>query len=88
VEYKYRVQYAHVNEDTEDVPGGIHHGTGTIEITTDQMIETQEHKDDVAAAIGRALSKTHNVTGVAIQAIVPLQTGHVVIDMQDEDADG
>lgn len=85
MEYRYRVNYAHANRDAEDVSGGIHHGTGTIEITTDQMIETQQHRDDVAAEIGRSLRQTHNVTEIAIQSIIPLQTGHVVIDASTDE---
>jgi Glu-tRNA(Gln) amidotransferase subunit E-like FAD-binding protein len=74
VQYTYSVNYAHVNENVEDVEGGIHHGTGSVEITTDTKIETQQHKDDVAKMVGRMLHEKHNVTKVAIQSITPVKT--------------
>jgi hypothetical protein len=87
VEYKYRVNYAHINEDAEDIVGGVHHGQGTVEITTDKPVETQQQKDDVAKVVGRMLYEKHAVTEIAIQAIIPLETGHVVIDASDYGTD-
>lgn len=74
MQYIYSVQYAHVNDNAEDVEGGIHHGTGAVEITTDTKIETQQHKDDVAKMVGRMLHEKHNVTRIAIQSIIPVKT--------------
>lgn len=87
MEYRYRVEFAHLNEAAEDVSGGIHHGMGTIEIATEVPIETQQQKDDVATVIGRKLHKEHNITDVAIQSIIPLETGHVVIDASNDGVD-
>jgi hypothetical protein len=83
VDYKYRVEYAHQDDTKPDISGGIHHGTGSTEITTDTLIETQQHKDDVARALGLRLGKT----AIAIMAIIPLDTGHVVIDASDYGTD-
>lgn len=73
MEYKYTVNYAHVNDDAEDIEGGVHHGTGSMEITTDTEVVTQEHKNEVARIVGRALHEKHNVTALAIQSIVPVK---------------
>ena len=78
LEYKYRVEYAHA-DDTTPEDSGLHHGRGTMEITTPSPIETDEDKYAVAQAIGHHLDKTT----IAIQEIIPLDTGHVVIDASD-----
>lgn len=80
MEYKYRVKFAHVNEKVADVSGGIHHGPGEMDITTYEPVETQQQKDDIAAVVGRAMHKKHGVTGIAIQAIIPLNDTGTVSD--------
>lgn len=77
------VRFAHVNEDEADVSGGIHHGPGEMKISTDQPVETQQHRDDVAAAVGRAAHEKYGVTEIAIQAIIPLHDGHNVIEADE-----
>ena len=80
--YKYRVEYAFENNTIEeDHP--LHHGRGSQEITTDLPIETQQQKDDVTKVIFRKVHASHGVTLVAVQAIIPQETGHKVIDAAD-----
>lgn len=86
MEYKYLVRFAHVNESAEDVSGGVHHGPGEMHITTYEPIETQAHRDAVATTIGRTMYEKHGVTEIAIQAIIPQNAGHVVIDAGDYEA--
>lgn len=81
-DYKSRVQFAYADDTVgEDEPG--HHGVGTIEIITPRPVDTDEDKYAVSKAIGQKLGKTK----VAIQAIIPLETGHVVIDASDYGTD-
>lgn len=73
--YKWRVEFAHVDGTVpEEHP--MHHGSGSMEIQTDELIETEQQKYEVAQAIGLKLDKTD----IAIKAIIPLVTGEVVID--------
>ncbi len=80
MEYKYIVRFAHVNEEAADITGGIHHGPGEMEITTYEPVETQQQRDDVAAIVGRAMHKKHGVTGIAVQAIIPVDDAQNVLD--------
>lgn len=57
----------------------LQHGSGSIEITTDRPVETDAEKYDVARAIGEQLGKTK----IVVTAIIPLETGEVVIDYAD-----
>ena len=75
---KYRVNFGH-EDDTKSEESGIRYGTGTIVVETPRPIETDDDKYEVARSIGQYLGKTT----VAIQTIIPLETGHVVIDASD-----
>lgn len=85
MEYKWRVEFAHVDDTVEDVSGGIHHGPGSIEIKTPGPIETDADRYAVAQAIGLHLNKTE----IWIKAIIPIkdEPDVKVIDAADFDAD-
>lgn len=87
MEYKYIVRFAHVNEEADDVTGGVHHGPGEMEITTYEPVETQQQKNDVATIVGRAMHKKHGVTEIVIQAIIPIKDKNKVIDAADFPSD-
>ena len=82
--YKYRVEFAHVNDN---IPEGepLRQGTGTVEIETDLPVETQEEKDEVAKSLARKIGETRTVTAVAVLAIIPLERGEVVVDYDELD---
>ena len=82
-EYKYLVEFAHLNEQVdEDHP--LHHGRGQMEISTVRPVVSQRDKDEVAQAIGRAMNSEAGkvvVTTIAVAKIEPVEApGEVYID--------
>lgn len=79
----YRIEFAHEDENANEA---IRHGKGSIEITTDLPIESDDDTTykqrtyEVARTIGQQLGKTK----IAILSIVPLDKGHVTIDYADD----
>lgn len=79
----YRIEFAHEDENADE---SIRHGKGTIEISTDLPIESDDDTTykqrtyEVARTIGQQLGKTK----LAILSIIPLDKGHVTIDYADD----
>lgn len=81
---KYRIEFAHEDENADE---SIRHGKGTIEISTDLPIESDDDTTykqrtyEVARSIGQQLGKTK----IAILSVIPLDaTGKVYIDYADD----
>lgn len=64
MEYSYKISFAHQDDTKEDM-----HGFGTVDITTDLPITTDEQRLEVARTIGL----THDFTQVAILSIEEVQ---------------
>lgn len=80
----YRIEFAHEDENAHEA---IRHGKGSIEITTDLPIESddvttyKQRTHEVARSIGHQLGKTK----IAILSIVPIgEVGKVTIDYADD----
>ena len=82
-EYKYLVEFAHLNEQVDD-EHPLHHGRGQMEIVVERPIVSQQDKNEVAQAIGRALNEEAGevvVTTIAVAKIEPVEApGEVYID--------
>lgn len=79
----YRIEFAHEDEHADE---SLRHGKGTIEITTDLPIESddeityKQRTFEVARSIGKQLGKSK----IAILSVVPLGVeGKVTIDYAD-----
>lgn len=80
----YRVEFAHEDENAHEA---VRHGKGSMEISTDLPIESDDSTTykqrtyEVARAIGQELGKTK----IAILSIVPIgEVGKVSIDYADD----